>query len=148
MKLSQNFTLAELSVTETGLNNVPTLEALSNLATLTNTILQPLRYMLGKPINITSGYRSVEVNKRVGGEALSAHLTGRAADIWVAGMTPYQLAKFIQDSGLLPYDKVIQEPSWVHVQIAKEGNAPRGQEILAKRVNGKMVYTAGLSEVV
>ena len=147
MKLSPNFTLAELSVTETGLKNVPTMEALSNLAKLTTTILQPLRDMLGKPINVTSGYRSPEVNKRVGGEALSAHLTGRAADIYVAGMTPYQLAKFIQDSGL-PYDKVIQEPSWVHVQIAKEGNDPRGQEILARRVNGKMQYTFGLSEVV
>ena len=147
MKLSQNFTLAELSVTETGLKNVPTTEALSNLATLTNTILQPLRDKLGKPVNVTSGYRSQEVNKRVGGEALSAHLTGRAADIYVAGMTPYQLAKFIQDSGL-PYDKVIQEPSWVHVQIAKPNTLPRKQEILAKRVNGKMQYTMGLSEVV
>lgn len=147
MKLSQNFTLAELSVTETGLKNVPTMEALSNLATLANTILQPLREKLGKPVNVTSGYRSPEVNKRVGGEVLSAHLTGRAADIYVAGMTPYQLAKFIQDSGL-PYDKVIQEPSWVHVQIAKPNTPPRKQEILAKRVNGKMVYTAGLSEVV
>ena len=147
MKLSPNFTLAELSVTDTGLVNSPTVEALSNLAKLTTTILQPLRDMLGKKVYVNSGYRSVEVNKRVGGEALSAHLTGRAADIWVAGMTPYQLAKFIQDSGL-PYDKVIQEPSWVHVQIAKEGREPRGQEILARRVNGKMQYTFGLSEAV
>lgn len=147
MKLSQNFTLAELSATDTGLTNNPTADALPNLIKLTETILQPLRDMLGKPINVSSGYRSPDVNKRVGGEALSAHLTGRAADIWVAGMTPYQLAKFIQDSGL-PYDKVIQEPSWVHVQIAKEGNEPRGQEILARRVNGKMEYTFGLREVV
>lgn len=147
MRLSSNFTMAELSATDTGLANNPTADVLPNLIKLTETILQPLRDMLGKPVNVSSGYRSPEVNKRVGGEALSAHLTGRAADIWVEGMTPYQLAKFVQDSGL-PYDKVIQEPSWVHVQIAKEGREPRGQEILAKRVNGKMVYTAGLSEVV
>lgn len=144
MKLSRNFTLAELTKTETGLANVPTVEALGNLTKLATSILQPLRDKLGKPINVTSGFRSPEVNRRVGGEALSAHLTGRAADIWVEGMTPYQLAKFIQDSGL-PYDKVIQEPSWVHVQIAKTGEKPRGQEILARRVNGKMEYTAGLN---
>ena len=146
MKLSPNFTVAELSITDTGLANNPTADVLPNLIKLTETILQPLRDMLGKPVNVSSGYRSVEVNKRVGGEALSAHLTGRAADIYVAGMTPYQLAKFIQDSGL-PYDKVIQEPSWVHVQIAKEGREPRGQEILARRVNGKMQYSFGLNEM-
>lgn len=147
MKLSPNFAVTELTVTDTGLTNYPTFEALSNLAKLVTTILQPLRDMLGKPVIVTSGYRSVEVNKRVGGEPTSAHLTGRAADIYVAGMTPYQLAKFIRDSGL-PYDKVIQEPSWVHVQIAKEGNEPRREDILARRVNGKMQYTSGLSETV
>lgn len=147
MRLSPNFTIAELSATDTGLANSPTADVLPNLIELTETILQPLRDMLGKKVYVNSGYRSPDVNKRVGGEPSSAHLTGRAADIWVEGLTPYQLARFIQDSNL-PYDKVIQEPSWVHVQIAKEGDKPRGQEILARRVNGKMQYSFGLSESV
>ena len=69
--LSKNFTLEELVYSDTakryGLNNTPTPQVIANLKNLCVNVLQPLRDYLGKPIRVTSGYRSPEVNKRVGG---------------------------------------------------------------------------------
>ena len=81
MKLSNNFTLSELTYTSTNLPNIPMKTELDSLILLTNKILQPLRDMYDKPIHINSGYRSPVVNKKVGGVATSQHIKGEAADI-------------------------------------------------------------------
>lgn len=61
--------------------------------------LQRLRDLAGKAINITSGYRNASHNKAVGGSPTSRHLTGQAADIHIAGMTPTQVAKLASQVG-------------------------------------------------
>lgn len=53
--------------------------------------LQSLRNLYRKPMIITSGYRSVEHNKAIGGAPTSMHLQGKAADILVAGKDAYEL---------------------------------------------------------
>lgn len=58
--------------------------------------LQRLRDTIGKPIIINSGYRSEAHNRSVGGSPNSQHLTGKAADIRVSGMTSVEIAKEIE----------------------------------------------------
>jgi peptidoglycan hydrolase-like protein with peptidoglycan-binding domain len=77
--------------------------------------LEQLREMIGKPINITSGYRTPEYNKKVGGASKSQHLYGRAADITVSGMSADRVAELadslFKDGGLGRYS------SFTHVDV-------------------------------
>ena len=90
--LSEHFTLAELTKTNTRIENVPNEAQVKNLKRLCGW-LEMLRSEWNKrygdgddPIIINSGYRSAQVNKAVGGVATSNHLTGCAVDIRVLGM--------------------------------------------------------------
>ena len=149
MKLSPNFTLDEMVVSQTGsrlgLHNVPPPWAIKELQRLATLILQPLRDHLSRPIVVTSGYRSPDVNVAVGGAANSAHLDGRAADIIVPGMTPLEVCFAIKDLGL-PFDQLIHEfRAWTHVAVAREGAAPRRELLTAIRGPYRTVYTQGLT---
>jgi hypothetical protein len=57
-------------------------EVLGNLITLSETVLEPMRVYLGRPIRISSGWRPEEYNAAIGGELTSDHPGGRAADLW------------------------------------------------------------------
>lgn len=76
----KNFTLEELTTTQTGIPNAPTPEAVSNLSFVCREILQPLRDRVGR-LKVTSGYRSPAVNAAVGGHYSSYHMTGLAVDV-------------------------------------------------------------------
>ena len=132
--LSKNFTLEELVYSDTakryGLNNTPTPQVIANLKNLCVNVLQPLRDYLGKPIRVTSGYRSPDVNKRVGGAVdsqgrpKSQHVFGQAADIQVNGMTPKQICnaidKLVKEGKIKAYDQLIEEfgeTGWCHVSF-------------------------------
>lgn len=54
-------------------------------------VLERLRVFYGKPITINSGHRCPEHNKAIGGSKNSQHLLGRAADIDIVGIAPYQV---------------------------------------------------------
>ncbi|MDO7787107.1 D-Ala-D-Ala carboxypeptidase family metallohydrolase [Desulforamulus aquiferis] len=78
--------------------------------------LEKLRQLIGKPITITSGYRSPEHNARIGGAINSRHLLGQAVDIVVQGMNPVQVAKLAEQVGFRGigiYDK----DRFTHVDI-------------------------------
>lgn len=62
--------------------------------------LQRLRNTLGRGISVVSGYRTREHNSRVGGAPRSQHVLGTATDIRVSGMTPLEVLKVVQKSGL------------------------------------------------
>jgi hypothetical protein len=120
MNLSPNFTLEEMTVSETaarhGIDNMPDNDALMNLRRLA-LFLEEVRTVLGMPLRINSAFRSVEANRLVGGKSTSQHCRGVAADIRVKGMTPDQVVKAIIKAKL-PYDQVIREfDSWTHVSI-------------------------------
>ena len=87
MKLSEHFTLGELtkSGSHPEVYNIPSHEAIANLTNLTKW-LEILRKTRGEPIVINSGYRSPQLNRKIGGAANSNHLTGCAADIRTSGM--------------------------------------------------------------
>ena len=61
--------------------------------------LQMFRYVVGRPIIITSGYRCPTYNKAVGGAPKSKHMEGIAADIKVQGMTPEKVASLASQAG-------------------------------------------------
>nr|QJB21375.1 MAG: peptidase [Microvirus sp.] len=79
--LTPHFTLEEMTITKTGLSNIPNVEQTNELRKLCRDILEPLRAGHGNAIIVNSGYRSLAVNKCVGGVPTSQHLLGQAADI-------------------------------------------------------------------
>jgi uncharacterized protein YcbK (DUF882 family) len=113
MKITNNFSLQEFN-SKCG-REMPS-QVVTNIIELAKN-LQVLRDEVKKSIQITSGYRSPEHNAKVKGAKNSQHITGMAADIKVAGMTPKQVAEVIER---LIAEKKMKEggigiyKTWVH----------------------------------
>jgi hypothetical protein len=149
MQLSTNLSLAEVTRSETakrrGISNMPTPEHIENFKKLAINIFQPIREHFGKPIIISSGYRSAELNKAIGGSLSSQHSSGEAIDIDMDGtdITNKQIFDYIKNN--LTFDQMIWEfgtdanPDWVHVSFAAN-RSQRKQILVAKKVNGKTTY--------
>jgi hypothetical protein len=145
MRLSAHFDLCEFTRSESakreGVSNNPTPEHLENIKTLCDKVLEPIRAKFG-PINISSGYRSADLNHFIGGSLNSDHCKGRAADIDMDGhggeVTNKMIFDFIKDN--LEIDQLINEfnYSWVHVGYRKGAN--RKQVLDAVKEGGKTVY--------
>ena len=120
MMLSKFFSLSELTVTSTGLDNSPTTEHMEHLKKLA-AFLDKIRAECGNmPITVTSAYRSEEVNHAVGGVANSDHPLGYAGDLKHSVLTPLQFAHKIAFGSLKgKFDQVILETSRgvVHVSV-------------------------------
>ena len=116
MKLSTNFSLAEFASAD---GTAPSGEVLKNLTELAKN-LEVLRKHIGQPIRVTSGFRSREHNRKIGGATNSFHVLGMAADIQVSKMTPEQVAKAIE---LLIAEGKMKEGglgiyrTWVHYDV-------------------------------
>ena len=145
-KLSEHFTLAELTKTNTKILNVPNEAQVENLKRVCEWLehlrekssLTPGPSPKGEgsryketPIIINSGYRSPQVNKAVGGAPNSNHLTGCAVDIHVTGME--QLIRYaailldISDERHEDFDELLLERSphgsyWLHFAVRPSGN--------------------------
>ena len=121
------FTIQELSHSDTavarGIDNCPTAEAIHNLTKLVENVLDPLREKYGKPIRVSSGYRSAILNRSVNGATSSQHRLGEAADITVGSKDENRkLFEIIRQE--LPFDQLIDEKdfSWVHVSFREGRN--------------------------
>jgi hypothetical protein len=132
MNITEHFKLSELVVTtKKQFANVPDEKSIKNLHRMC-ALLEEVRTLVGgKAIHVYSAYRSYDVNKAVGGKPHSQHLTGCAADIWVAGVTPAQLIRDIVLSDL-GYDQVIREfDRWVHISVPSvAGSTPRKSKLI------------------
>lgn len=152
MKLTTNFTLNELTQSETalrkGLDNAPTQEVISALQVLAVNVLQPVRDHYGKGVKVNSGYRSPEVNASVGGSKTSDHCKGQAADIEIPGVPNKELALYIRDNLeytqliLEAYTEGVPDSGWVHVSY--DPTNLKKQVMTAKFVNGKAIYSNGI----
>jgi hypothetical protein len=131
MQLSKNFNLTELISSETALrkkiDNTPSRDVILTLLSLVLNVLQPLRDKYGKPINITSGYRSTKLNSAIGGAKNSQHCLGQAVDFTVPKEDYKEVVSILQT---LFVDQLIWEfgnedaPDWIHVSfnISKNRN--------------------------
>lgn len=146
MKLSPHFTLDELIVSQyaarNGVDNTPPDAIVTNLTRLCADFLEPIRAAVKGPVVVSSGYRSPNVNKAIGGAGGSAHMYGLAADIIVPGMAVRKVCQQIV-ALRLPFDQLIDEfGAWVHIAIAPKDSRPRNHRLEAKRgSNGGVLYT-------
>lgn len=140
--LSKYFSYEELTTTQIrGVDNTPDAEHLENLKH-TAWQLDIVRHILkDNPIHINSGYRSPEVNARIGGSKTSAHSLGHAADLICPQFgDPKAICEAIRDSGLR-FDQLIYEGTWVHISFDPK---LRGQMMTAHfPPNGPTQYTLG-----
>lgn len=144
MTLSKNFELSEFTRSATaqrlGIANEPGDTVIVNLFCLAYHVLQPLREHHGRPITISSGYRSATLNKAVGGVANSQHLRGEAADIAIPlrpdGRYDMDVANdwfgYIQSH--LTFDQLILERAngkvWIHVSCRRDPSQNRRSVII------------------
>ena len=103
-----------------GIDNKPTTQKMINLVYLAAYVLEPLRVAMGRPINISSGYRCEQLNKAVGGVYNSQHLKGQAADINIEGDIDFGRKIFDYIRKNMVFDQLIWEHDrsgtyWVHV---------------------------------
>ena len=128
-----------------GIDNIPNDEQLDNMELIAEKVFEPLREFVGGPIKINSFFRSVKLNKTIGGSSKSQHCKGQAIDIddtfgVVANSDMYDYIK-----NNLDFDQMIWEfgddenPNWVHVSyVSKEDNRKRC--LRAYKGNGKTLY--------
>jgi len=151
IQLSKNLWLSETIKSKTamrrGISNYPTDDHLDNLKYIAKNLFQPIRDAAGAPIHVSSGYRSKELNKAIGGSKTSHHMLGLALDIdndyrentW----TNSQIFHFIKDN--LSFTQLIWEfgdddnPGWVHVSLVP-GKENKKQVLKAYKENGKTKY--------
>jgi hypothetical protein len=150
MKLSKHLDLSEVTRSESAkrnqISNMPTPEHIENFKLLAEKIFEPIREHFKVPIHISSGYRSKELNAKIGGSATSQHCKGEAIDIDMDGSTNGVTNKMVFDyiKDNLPFDQLIYEfgdsnnPDWVHVSYSR--NAKRGQVLKAFKLNGATKY--------
>jgi hypothetical protein len=152
MNLTKNFTLAEMTKSETalrhGMDNTPGEQEIAALKLLAEKVLQPVRDHFGRGVKVNSGFRHPEVNAKVGGSKTSDHCRGQAADIEIPGVPNAELAEWIKDNLefrqliLEFYTPGIPDSGWVHVSYVAEDN--KKQVLTATKQNGKTVYLTGL----
>ena len=149
MKLTQNFSLNELTKSQTaerkGIDNTPSTEHQENLKSLCEMILQPIREHFGQVVSVSSGYRSPELCVAIGSSTKSQHARGESADFEIFGVSNKELADYINEN--LDYDQLIleywkgeDEPNsgWVHCSYTNGSN--RKQYLRAYKENGSTKY--------
>ena len=142
-QVSTNFTLYEIEKSNTAakykLNNKIPDKYMDNAIRLIKTVLQPIRTAWGKPINISSGYRSLKVNQKVGGAKNSDHLFAAAADIKPSNGDTKGLWDVIiklKDEGKINCRQIIWEygtdkaPRWIHVSVNHPDNSEKNNQIV------------------
>ena len=146
MNITEHFSMKELTQSQTAIKNgIPNIpkdpQVVANLTLLCEKVLEPLREGMKCPLRISSGYRSPELNKLIGGAKASQHNIGEAVDIDLDEKNA-ELFSYIVNN--LDFDQIIWEfgddknPDWVHVSYKAAGN--RKQLLKALKSNGKTSY--------
>lgn len=126
------FSIEELCASDTAelkkIDNTPNADARLRMQRLIEQLLDPIRAAWGGPIMVTSGYRSSELNKKVGGVSNSQHMKGEAADITVGSVGDnkrlFDKIVELQKAGKIAFDQLIDESNydWVHVSYRSGKN--------------------------
>jgi len=131
MQLSKHFKLSEFTKSQIasrhGLKNLPGAGEVKNLENVCYEILEPVRAKFEKPVLITSGFRSLEVNRILGSSDGSQHCKGQAVDFEIGGIPNIKVAYWIQancdfDQLILEYYQPdVDQSGWVHVSYNEKG---------------------------
>jgi hypothetical protein len=146
MSLSEHFSLDEFTAsqeaTRHNIKNTPSTAVVENLRMLA-ALLEQIRTLLGShSIHISSGYRSLALNRYIGSRDLSAHVRGWAADFTCPAFgKPIEVAKKIAESNL-KFDQLIYEGTWVHISCDPQN---RRQLLTARFEHGHTYYTTGIA---
>ena len=144
--LSDHFSQDEFTASQTatrqGIKNTPNEKVVENLRMLA-ALLEQVRTILGShSIHISSGYRSLALNRHIGSNDTSAHVRGYAADFTCAGFgKPIEVAKKIAESNLR-FDQLIYEGTWVRISCDPQN---RRQLLTARFEHGHTYYTTGIT---
>jgi zinc D-Ala-D-Ala carboxypeptidase len=152
MQLSKNFSLAELTKSQTaermGMDNNPNEDETENLRILCERVLQPVRDHFNHVVTISSGYRNEILSAKIGSSRTSQHCAGEAADFEIFGIGNNEVADWIKEN--LMFDQLILEfwtpgqanSGWVHVSYKKEINSNRKEYLMAIKnpETGKVDY--------
>ena len=142
MLITPHFTLDEMIVSQLaardGFDNSPPPEARANLQLLC-CALEQVRALFNAPVIVSSGYRSEQLNRAIGGAANSQHIQGLAADFTVIKLSPRETVRRISESAV-PFDQLILEfDRWVHLSVTRD--TPRRQVLPIRKGSG---YLPGL----
>lgn len=129
----KHFNLSEFfrssTAAKNGIENEPSIDEraaiVRNINLLVDNVLDPVRDIVQAPILITSGYRSSQVNRLVGGVDDSQHMSGCAADFHVGGFTPSMMYQvFLYISNTLEFDQLIyyRRKNIIHVSYVENCN--------------------------
>ena len=147
--LSDHFSLDEFTASQTatrnGIKNTPSETVVENLRMLAALLEQVRELLGGGAIHISSGYRSLALNRHIGSSDSSAHVRGYAADFTCPAFgTPIEVAKKIAESNL-KFDQLIYESGanpWVHISCDPQN---RRQLLTARFEHGHTYYTTGIT---
>jgi len=132
MQLSKNFKLEEfersMTATRMGIDNKAGSGEIKSLTDLCYEILEPVRAKFGKPIMISSGYRSEALCEAIGSKKTSQHTKGQAVDFEIMGIHNLKVAHWIKEN--CDFDQLILEyfnrkeknAGWIHVSYNEKGN--------------------------
>ena len=134
-KISRYFTMGEAVNSATakkyGIDNIPSKQQAANIR-YTAVRLDKLRNILGRPVQVSSWYRSSRVNRKVGGSDSSAHQSGLGVDIILKKGSAYKEFQKVTKSSL-KYDQLIYYPKKGHLHIGFRKNMKKErQQIMIK----------------
>jgi hypothetical protein len=148
MKISNYINLEQACKSETairkGIENVPNAEQLEAMKVLCEKVYDPLCKTIGRALPVSSFFRSIKLNKAIGGSSTSQHCKGEAVDIDCDGTSILNKTIFELVKAEFTFDQLIWEfgddnnPAWVHVSFSKNGN--RGSVLKAIKIGGKTKY--------
>ena len=132
MQVSKHFKLSEFTksqvATRNGIKNMPGSGDIKNLGNVAYEILEPVRAKFEKPVMINSGYRCLELNRKIGSSDSSQHTKGMAVDFEIIGTPNIQVAYWIQNN--CDFDQLILEfykpdednAGWIHASYCDGNN--------------------------
>ena len=127
------------------INNVPDDDQLKAMELVAEKVFEPLREWVGGPVKINSFFRSVKLNKIIGGSSKSQHCRGQAIDIddTFGKVANSDMYNYIKNN--LDFDQLIWEfgnddnPNWLHVSyVSPEKN--RNRCLKAYKEQGRSKY--------
>jgi hypothetical protein len=144
MQLTPHFSLDELTRSDTAkrldIRNDPNDVQVANLHTLAEGLEQVRTKLNSNPIWVTSGFRSMDLNRAIKSKDTSYHTFGLAADFTCPGYGDVpQVMRTLANSSIEFDQLILEHGSWIHIAFPKGTEKPRRQ-MLSISSSGVLIY--------